>query len=129
MADMEPEAASPGPDLPSVAADVFELRLPIPWEDTHVNCFLLPDGEQVDMIDCGMSSRESFGLIAGALREIAGPRARLRRLVVTHIHPDHYGGAGEMTQRYGADLYLHRLEGPMVPPDREPACRGRGEIS
>src|ERR1041385_6050762 len=116
MADMEPEAASPGPDLPSVAADVFELRLPIPWEDTHVNCFLLPDGEQVDMIDCGMSSRESFSLIAGALREIAGPRARLRRPVGTPIHPDHYGGAGEMTQRYGADLYLHRLEVPMVHP-------------
>jgi glyoxylase-like metal-dependent hydrolase (beta-lactamase superfamily II) len=116
MADVEPEAASPGPELTSVAADVFELRLPIPWEDTHVNCFLLPDGEHVDMIDCGMSSRESFGLIAAALREIAGPRARLRRLVVTHIHPDHYGGAGEMTQRYGADLYLHRLEVPMVHP-------------
>jgi glyoxylase-like metal-dependent hydrolase (beta-lactamase superfamily II) len=68
------------------------------------------------MIDCGMSSRESFGLIAAALREVAGPRARLRRLVVTHIHPDHYGGAGEMTQRYGAELFFHRLEVPMVHP-------------
>ncbi|HXM56415.1 MAG TPA: MBL fold metallo-hydrolase, partial [Candidatus Dormibacteraeota bacterium] len=113
---MEPRAASPGPELTPVSRDVFELRLPIPWEDTHVNCFLLPDGEHVDMIDCGMSSRESFALIADALREVAGPRARLRRLVVTHIHPDHYGGAGEMTQRYGADLYLHRLEVPMVHP-------------
>src|SRR2546429_8942618 len=105
MADVEPEAASPGPELTSVAADVFELRLPIPWEDTHVNCFLLPDGDAVDMIDCGMSSQESFGLIAAALREVAGPRARLRRLLVTHIHPDHYGGAGEVTERRGAAPY------------------------
>jgi glyoxylase-like metal-dependent hydrolase (beta-lactamase superfamily II) len=116
MADSERRQAVPGPELTPVCPEVFELRLPIPWEDTHVNCFLLPDGEQVDMIDCGMSSQESFGLIADALRELAGPRARLRRLVVTHIHPDHYGGAGEMTQRYGADLYLHRLEVPMVHP-------------
>jgi glyoxylase-like metal-dependent hydrolase (beta-lactamase superfamily II) len=116
MADSEPQAAPAEPELTQVAPDVFELRLPIPWEDTHVNCFLLPDGDQVDMVDCGMSSQESFGLIAAALRELAGPRARLRRLLVTHIHPDHYGGAGEMTQRYGADLYLHRLEVPMVHP-------------
>jgi glyoxylase-like metal-dependent hydrolase (beta-lactamase superfamily II) len=116
MAETEPQAAHQGPELTPVAAGVFELRLPIPWEDTHVNCFLLPDGEQVDMIDCGMSSQESFALIAAALRDVAGPRARLRRLLVTHIHPDHYGGAGEMTQRYGADLYLHRLEVPMVHP-------------
>ncbi len=115
-ADSPPRPEPSGPELTPVSPDVFELRLPIPWEDTHVNCFLLPDGEQVDMIDCGMSSQESFALIAAALREVGGPRARLRRLLVTHIHPDHYGGAGEMTQRYGADLYLHRLEVPMVHP-------------
>jgi glyoxylase-like metal-dependent hydrolase (beta-lactamase superfamily II) len=116
MADSEPREIHASPDLTLVSAGVHELRLPIPWEDTHVNCFLLPDGDQVDMIDCGMSSQESFGLIAAALREVAGRRARLRRLLVTHIHPDHYGGAGEMTQRYGAELYLHRLEVPMVHP-------------
>ncbi len=116
MADSEPHAASPVPDLTLVSPGVFELRLPIPWEDTLVNCFLLPDGQAVDMIDCGMSSQESFGLIGAALREVAGARGRLRRLLVTHIHPDHYGGAGEMTQRYGAELYLHRLEVPMVHP-------------
>src|SRR5256885_12505131 len=106
MADSEARAAAPGPALTPVSPDVFELRLPIPWEDTHVNCFLLPDGEQVDMIDCGMSSRESFGLIAAALREVAGPRARLRRLLVTHIHPDHYGGAGEVRQPDSAHPHL-----------------------
>src|SRR5215470_16348889 len=116
MAESEPRPVHPNSELTRVTQDVYELRLPIPWEDTHVNCFLLPDGEYVDMIDCGMSSQESFGLIAAALHDVAGPRARLRRLLVTHIHPDHYGGAGEMTQRYGADLYLHRLEVPMVHP-------------
>jgi glyoxylase-like metal-dependent hydrolase (beta-lactamase superfamily II) len=116
MDDSEAQVVPTSPELTEVTGGVFELRLPIPWEDTHVNCFLLPDGDAVDMIDCGMSSQESFGLIADALRELAGPRARLRRLLVTHIHPDHYGGAGEMTERRGADLYLHRLEVPMVHP-------------
>jgi glyoxylase-like metal-dependent hydrolase (beta-lactamase superfamily II) len=102
--------------LSEVSSGVFELRLPIAWEDSHVNCFLLPDGDRVDMIDCGMSAEESFDLIRAAVRELAGPRGRLRRLVVTHIHPDHYGAAGELTERDGAELYLHRLEVPMVHP-------------
>ncbi len=103
-------------NLSEACPGVFELRLPIAWEDSHVNCFLLPDGERVDMIDCGMSAEESFALIRAAVRELAGPGASLRRLLVTHIHPDHYGGAGELTEHDGAELYLHRLEVPMVHP-------------
>ena len=103
-------------NLSEAAPGVFELRLPIAWEDSHVNCFLLPDREHVDMIDCGMSAEESFALIRAAVRELAGPQGRVRRLLVTHIHPDHYGAAGELTERDGAQLYLHRLEVPMVNP-------------
>ena len=103
-------------NLSEASPGVFELRLPIAWEDSYVNCFLLPDGEHVDMIDCGMSAEESFALIRAAVHELAGSDGRLRRLLVTHIHPDHYGAAGELTEHDGAELYLHRLEVPMVNP-------------
>jgi len=69
-------------ELSEVCPGVWELRLPIPWEDGHVNCFLLPEGHQVDMVDCGMSAQESFDLIHGAVRHVGGPKARLRRLLV-----------------------------------------------
>jgi glyoxylase-like metal-dependent hydrolase (beta-lactamase superfamily II) len=103
-------------ELKEVADTVHELRLPIPWEDTHVNCFLLPDGDQVDMIDCGMSQPDSLEMIHAAVRSLGGPAGRLRRLLITHIHPDHFGAAGELTGHYGAELYMHRLEVPMVHP-------------
>ncbi|HZU19205.1 MAG TPA: MBL fold metallo-hydrolase [Candidatus Dormibacteraeota bacterium] len=104
-------------ELTEVCRGVYRLRLPIPFEDGHVNCFLLPRrGGVLDMIDCGMGSEESFALVRAAIRELGGPGGRLGRLVVTHIHPDHYGGAGEMTEGEGAELYLHRLEVPMVHP-------------
>lgn len=35
---------------------------------------------------------------------------------MTHIHPDHYGAAGILTAEDGAELYLHRLEVPLVHP-------------
>jgi glyoxylase-like metal-dependent hydrolase (beta-lactamase superfamily II) len=100
--------------LIEVAADVFELRLPIPFEDGLVNVFLFPDGGDVDLLDCGMNSEASVQLIREAIAHIGGKQ--LRRLVVTHIHPDHYGAAGTLAGEGLADLYLHRLEVPLVNP-------------
>jgi glyoxylase-like metal-dependent hydrolase (beta-lactamase superfamily II) len=100
--------------LSEVADGVFELRLPIPFEDGLVNVFLFADGDHVDLLDCGMNSEESLALIHAGLDELGG--RRLRKLVVTHIHPDHYGAAGVLAGPGAADLYLHRLEVPLVNP-------------
>ncbi|HEY1455221.1 MAG TPA: MBL fold metallo-hydrolase, partial [Candidatus Dormibacteraeota bacterium] len=100
--------------LTEVAADVFELRLPIPFEDGLVNVFLFRDGREADLLDCGMNSDESVDLIRQSLRHLGAER--IRRLVVTHIHPDHYGAAGTLAGEGRADLYIHRLEVPLVHP-------------
>jgi glyoxylase-like metal-dependent hydrolase (beta-lactamase superfamily II) len=97
-----------------VAANVFELRLPIPFEDGHVNVFLFADGDEADLLDCGMNTEESVAAIRAAVNQIGAKR--IRRLVVTHIHPDHYGAAGVFAGEGGADLYLHRLEVGLVNP-------------
>ena len=101
-------------ELTEVAADVFELRLPIPFEDGLVNVFLFADGDDADLLDCGMNSEESVNAIRTAVKEVGAKR--IRRLVVTHIHPDHYGAAGVLAGDGGADLYLHRLEVSLVNP-------------
>ncbi|HET7465049.1 MAG TPA: MBL fold metallo-hydrolase [Candidatus Dormibacteraeota bacterium] len=100
--------------LTEITDGIYELRLPIPFEDGLVNVFLFVDGHEVDMLDCGMNSGESLELISGALQSLGGKR--LRKLVVTHIHPDHYGAAGVLAGPGRADLYLHRLEVPLVHP-------------
>jgi glyoxylase-like metal-dependent hydrolase (beta-lactamase superfamily II) len=100
--------------LAEVAADVFELRLPIPFEDGQVNVFLFPAGDDADLLDCGMNTEESVNAIRAAVKRVGAKR--LRRLVVSHIHPDHYGAAGVFSGEGRADLYLHRLEVPLVHP-------------
>jgi glyoxylase-like metal-dependent hydrolase (beta-lactamase superfamily II) len=100
--------------LSEVATGVFELRLPIPFEDGLVNVFLFTDGEEADLLDCGMNAEDSLETIHLALEHLGSKR--LRRLVVTHIHPDHYGAAGVLAGRGLADLYMHRLEVPLVHP-------------
>jgi glyoxylase-like metal-dependent hydrolase (beta-lactamase superfamily II) len=100
--------------LNQVADGVFELRLPIPFEDGHVNVFLFPDGKEVDLLDCGLNEEQSLDAIRRALKRLGS--LRLRRLVITHIHPDHYGAAGILAGEGLADLYIHRLEVPLVLP-------------
>jgi glyoxylase-like metal-dependent hydrolase (beta-lactamase superfamily II) len=101
--------------LTEIATGVFELRLPIPFEDGLVNVFVFPDGDEADLLDCGMNAEESLDLIHTATRRLGAKR--LRTLMVTHIHPDHYGAAGALAGGPGlADLYIHRLEVPLVHP-------------
>src|SRR2546425_4597056 len=100
--------------LSEVAQGVFELRLPIPFEDGLVNVFLFADGDDVDLLDCGMNSDESGEAIRAAVTAV-GAR-RIRRLVVTHIHPDHYGAAGTLAGGGRADRYPHRLDVPLGNP-------------
>jgi glyoxylase-like metal-dependent hydrolase (beta-lactamase superfamily II) len=109
-----PEHVETEQRLSEVAAGVFELRLPIPFEDGLVNVFLFADGDDVDLLDCGMNSEESVHAIHSAVAGLGAKR--IRRLVVTHIHPDHYGAAGVFAGEGLADLYLHRLEVPLVTP-------------
>ena len=101
-------------ELNEIVRGVFELRLPIPFEDGLVNCFLFADGQEVDLLDCGMNSEESVEMIREAVKHVGG--TRLRRLMVTHIHPDHYGAAGVFAGEGRADLFIHRLEVPLVHP-------------
>src|ERR1700716_368631 len=103
-----------GAAVTEVAEGVFELRLPIPFEDGLVNVFLFADGDEADLLDCGMNSDESVAAIKAAGDHIGAKR--LRKLVVTHIHPDHYGAAGSLAGEGMADLYIHRLEVPLVHP-------------
>lgn len=101
--------------LTEISAGIFELRLPIPFEDGLVNVFLFTDGPEADLLDCGMNADESVRAIHAATKHV-GAR-RLRTLLVTHIHPDHYGAAGTFAGASGlADLYIHRLEVPLVNP-------------
>ena len=99
-----------------IAPGIHEVRLPVPWEEEIVNCFLFSRGAQVDLLDCGIQTDASVATVLAAIREVGGPDAKLRRLVITHIHPDHFGAAGALKEATAAELFMHRLEVPMVHP-------------
>ncbi|MCB1398130.1 MAG: MBL fold metallo-hydrolase [Rhodobacter sp.] len=90
-----------------VAPGVLWMRLALPMALDHVNIFALDDGDGWTVIDTGFNSgrtREAWQTL------MAGPLGRrpIRRVVVTHHHPDHVGCAGWLQTAYGAELITTR---------------------
>lgn len=114
----------PGEGL-DVAPGVLWLRLPLPMVLNHINLYALKDGEGWTLVDTGLrlpGSVEAWeGLLEGPLQG-----RPIRRVVCTHMHPDHIGMAGWLCARFDAPLLMSRLEyvtARMLAADTGPAPR------
>jgi glyoxylase-like metal-dependent hydrolase (beta-lactamase superfamily II) len=88
-------------------------RLPLPLRDSplgHVNTYLVRSDEGYMLVDCGWDTADTLRALEGHLRALDIRMPDVRHLVVTHIHPDHYGLAGRLREISSADLSFHRLE-------------------
>lgn len=90
-----------------IAQGVLWMRLPLPMALDHVNIYALDDGDSWTVIDTGLSSNKTRRIWEALM---AGPLAGkpIRRVVVTHHHPDHVGNAGWFQTEHGAELVTSR---------------------
>ena len=99
---------APGQTI-QVAAGVHWLRMPLPMALDHINLWALEDGDGWTVVDTGMRTSD----IAAAWETVlSGPMAGrpVKRVVCTHMHPDHIGMSGWLTRRFGCPLWITRLE-------------------
>jgi len=90
-----------------IATGVLWMRLPLPMKLDHVNVYALDDGDSWTVIDTGFSSKKTRAIWEQLM---AGPLAGkpVKRVVVTHHHPDHIGNAGWFQSEHGAELVTTR---------------------
>lgn len=92
-----------------VAPGVHWLRMFLPFSLSHINLWVLEDGDGWSIIDTGVDideCRQTWEHVFGTVME-KGP---LSRVFVTHLHPDHVGCAGWLTDRFDAPLWMSRDE-------------------
>ena len=106
---------SPTPTALPERAEVLPgiWRLPLPLHDSplgHVNTYLVRSDGGYLLVDCGWDTADTLRALEGHLRALDIKFGDVRHLVITHIHPDHYGLAGRLREITQADLSFHRLE-------------------
>lgn len=95
--------------LTQIAHDIYQLRLPLPFALNHVNTYLLRDGDSWTIIDTGLNTAEAQTVWHGAFTELNIAPTQIRRILVTHHHPDHFGMAGwlqSLTPAHQPPVYM-----------------------
>lgn len=80
--------------------------------------YLWQDDDGLTLVDTG--PRGAGDAIAAAIREVGGRPEELTRIVLTHGHGDHAGGAAEIRAWSDAPLIAHRSEAPLIRGDAAP---------
>lgn len=73
----------------------------------HVNCYVLEDARGVTLVDPGLPGPDSHRELTARLERAGFPLKRVHTVVVTHSHPDHFGGAGRLKVEQRCDVVAH----------------------
>ena len=88
-----------------IAPGLWWLRVPLPMELNHINIWLHEDAHGWTVVDTGMAEDVCRQAWESFDRTVLDGRP-LRRVFITHDHPDHMGLAGWLAERYGAQVWM-----------------------
>ena len=87
---------------------ITQIRLPMAGNPLRaINGYLLEDVGGYTLVDCGWKADDVLAALHAALAELHLTLADVRRLLITHVHFDHYGLAGTLRRAGVAELIMH----------------------
>jgi glyoxylase-like metal-dependent hydrolase (beta-lactamase superfamily II) len=103
------------PPVEQVRDGTWVIPVPIPENPLHyvLSYVLEADGGLV-LVDVGWNDPGSFEALGAGLAELGATFADVTGMLVTHIHPDHYGLAGRVREESGAWIALHGLDAGQI---------------
>jgi glyoxylase-like metal-dependent hydrolase (beta-lactamase superfamily II) len=93
-------------ELIQLTPRLHQIRLPV----GHAYLWHDPDG--LTLIDTGLPG--SAPSIAAAIRQAGYQAGDLRRLVLTHFHPDHVGAAADIAAWGEVEVLAHQADAPFI---------------
>lgn len=96
-------------EVTEVAPGVLRLQLPVNLPGlAHVNCYALLDARGAALVDPGLPGPNAQRALRDRLR-LAGLEPRhVHTILVTHSHPDHFGGAAPLARTTEARVLAHQ---------------------
>jgi glyoxylase-like metal-dependent hydrolase (beta-lactamase superfamily II) len=94
-----------------VSPGVYRIPLPLPGDALRaVNVYAILAADGLVMIDGGWAVEPARAVLSSSLRSIDLGLSDIRRILVTHVHRDHYTLAGALQRDFGARVSLGRAE-------------------
>ena len=94
-----------------VVAGIWQLQLPIPSSHVgRVNAYLVQGDKEYVLVDTGEDAEETFYSLKKQLAAAGVSFKHIAQIIVTHIHPDHYGLAGRLKQLSQATVALPYMD-------------------
>ncbi len=98
-----------------IAPNILRLQLPISMPGLgHVNTYCIISNDRVVLVDPGLPSKASYKALRSRLKQAGLSLEKVRGVVVTHSHPDHYGGVRRLIEDSGAQMIAQRDFGRLV---------------
>jgi glyoxylase-like metal-dependent hydrolase (beta-lactamase superfamily II) len=92
-----------------VAPGVQWLTMPMGGSLTHINLYLLDDGDGWYVVDTGLGNQETEALWHQLFTGDMGGKP-VKGIICTHMHPDHIGQAGMISEHFKCPLLMTRAE-------------------
>lgn len=89
--------------------DIHGIPLPTPYPVGPVNSYLIKN-QPYTLVDPGPETTAAKKSLADGLSSLGVAVKDIRRVVVTHCHPDHSGLARWIREQAGATVYVHKVE-------------------
>ncbi len=105
--------------MTEVIPGIHWIKSPIRTEGiapSHVNIYLVRGNSGYLLVDTGWNTDETFVVLQKGLAEAGADIKDISRILVTHIHPDHYGLAGRVKKLSGAEMLFHEIEKGFIEP-------------
>lgn len=103
------------PPVELVRPGLWSIPVPIPNNPLrYVLVYLFELDHGIALVDAGWNTDEAWQALNDGLAVAGGSVSDVRAVVVTHIHPDHYGLAGRVREASGAWVGLHPADAALL---------------
>jgi glyoxylase-like metal-dependent hydrolase (beta-lactamase superfamily II) len=105
--------------MTEITPGIHWIKLPIAMEDSTlegINVYLIKGEQGYLLVDTGWNTDESFSTLHKYLVKIGVSFEDIKQILVTHVHPDHYGMAGRLKKLSGATIAMHNIEKDFILP-------------
>jgi glyoxylase-like metal-dependent hydrolase (beta-lactamase superfamily II) len=91
-----------------IAPGALRMQLPIAIPGLrHVNMYCFPDADGATVVDPGLPDAATWAVIQQRLRDADLEVRHVHTVLVTHSHPDHFGGAARFHAEAGSRIIVH----------------------